>query len=395
MRTKLMVVALVALTVALSWWRHGGRTVDASRAGQSQKPVAIAATAKVSSQPLLSLAKAGPRAAAPVSVPDAEFPLRLRNTAKPIAELIRDNRAILLENALIDSRVPGGVAVPQRLKSAGTPGAYIVQARSKIDLAFKRQIEAAGGVVVSYIPNNAYLVKMDDAGYQRLSANGAVQSVYAYEPYYKLDSYLLTSLTSETIAPKQETVRVTLFAGGEQAGIDAIQQANGQVVGRDRSPFGPELIAQISSKDLVMLAQSSSVQAIARQGQFQYLNDLARERVRVSATTNSPANYLGLYGANVYVNVNDSGVDTTHPALLGRILPSPTTLTNDTSGHGTHVAGTIASSGLNSPGSADYRGMASQASILSLDAYGYPTISDLFETAARSNMFVFNLTNAL
>ena len=61
-----------------------------------------------------------------------------------------------------------------------------------------------------------------------------------------------------------------------------------------------------------------------------------------------PTNYLGLTGTNVLVNVNDSGVDATHPDLTPRVLADSATALVDANGHGTQVAGIIASSGTSS-----------------------------------------------
>ena len=115
--------------------------------------------------------------------------------------------------------------------------------------------------------------------------------------------------------------------------------------------------------------------------------------------------------------MNDSGVDATHPDLTGRMFgDSPTSLV-DSNGHGTHVAGIIASSGINSmapPGpynvgkntsgsvlNADFRGLAPGAFIYSLqvgmglgplNGAGSPWISDeyLQEAAAQTNALVSN-----
>ena len=95
------------------------------------------------------------------------------------------------------------------------------------------------------------------------------------------------------------------------------------------------------------------------------------------------------------VNVNDTGVDVTHPDLAGRV----TGLSTDLDGHGTHVAGVIAGNGARSstvtnvPGSApgaNFRGMAPNARlyVLQSDPATGPLISDsdLQETAATNSL---------
>ncbi len=88
-----------------------------------------------------------------------KFAGRLSNTTKPLDELLHDDRAILLENALIDTHQPHDFVFPKNLQSQGDPGTYIVQARGPIDNAFRALLAQAGATVVSYIPNDAYLVR--------------------------------------------------------------------------------------------------------------------------------------------------------------------------------------------------------------------------------------------
>ena len=121
-------------------------------------------------------------------------------------------------------------------------------------------------------------------------------------------------------------------------------------------------------------------------------------RVGVSLDTRTPTNYLNLYGQNVTVAVIDTGVDTNHPDLQGRVTG---TALVDNDGHGTHVAGIIAADGgksdtvtnamgsINPGTNGQYRGKAPQANLYSLNF----NLSDFFlqeNVAAKTNILISN-----
>ncbi|PRY25852.1 subtilase family protein [Pseudosporangium ferrugineum] len=85
-----------------------------------------------------------------------------------------------------------------------------------------------------------------------------------------------------------------------------------------------------------------------------------------AALVGAPAAWAaGLTGAGVPVGVIDGGVDTAHPDLAGRVEQRDFTGTGltDATGHGTHVASTIAGGGQRSEGR--YRGIAPGARVFS------------------------------
>src|SRR5690348_7019538 len=116
---------------------------------------------------------------------------RLTNTTKPLRSLVHSDTAILLGNALLDTASTARPAIPDSLRSQGDPGSYVVQSRGALDNSFRALLRAAGATVVSYIPNNAYLVRASSGAAQQLQADPQTQAVLPYEPYYKLKPALL------------------------------------------------------------------------------------------------------------------------------------------------------------------------------------------------------------
>src|SRR5712692_7474904 len=403
-----ILLCLLAILAAGGGWRF----LRPSRRAASTQPSTQIATAG----PLKGLGAGQVAPNAPLLVTGANLPAaavtnaaakaykspltnRLSNTSKPIAELMRDDRAVLLRNALIDTTLAAGLPIPAHLRADGDPGSYVVQSRTPLDDAFRAQLKAAGASIISYIPNNAYLVRVAEAGAKQLQASPQTQSVLPWEPYYKLDLALLPLAIHQQPLPDGTRVSVLLFPGEREAGLQFLKALGADIVGEDRSPFGHQVIVQPPADSLVALAKNPIVQGIELHRPRQLLNDLARVRTSIATNSSTQTNYLGLSGSGILVGVNDTGVDGMHPDLAGRVSGA----TNDLDGHGTHVIGTILSSGASSPpgtnasgsaSNANFRGVAPNASafVQSIDLITGPVLGDSYlqETAARTNAFISN-----
>lgn len=325
---------------------------------------------------------------------------RLTNTTKPLAALAHSDRAVLLENALIDTEKGGAPAIPDSLRSPGDPGSYIVQARGPTSDSFRALLKNAGASVVAYVPNNAYLVRASQAAAQQLQADPRTQTVLPYEPYYKLKPSLLNLAVQQQPLPDGTVLNVLIFPDAREVALDGLQQLGAEIVGEDRSPFGPVFMIRPPADSLAAIAGLPAVQEIEPVRKRRLANDLSRVAVGVAPSPLNGTNYLALSGSGVLVAVADTGVDATHPDLKGRVQFDVPINGLDTNGHGTHVAGIIAGSGLKSPtvtnasGSINpgtgtqYRGKAQSATLFSMQF----TDSDFYlqETAARTNALISN-----
>ena len=169
-------------------------------------------------------------------------PVRLAASAtrsKTIGQLAGDRHAILLENALIDTGSPLNFSIPKHLRSPGDPGAYIVQARGPIDAAFRAMLAAAGAEIVSYIPNDAYLVRAPAGVANGLAANPLTQAVIPYEPYYKIQSSLLTPAMGQMQLPDGASLNLGLFPNAAPTTIAQIEKLGGKIVSQDELAVRP------------------------------------------------------------------------------------------------------------------------------------------------------------
>jgi len=421
MRSRRLIWILLGLLclagVCLLWQKENGRP---SRPHEAVAPARLRQATPRQAVRLLSGVSTNATPGGIISAATNKFACRLSNTAKSLDQLMRDDRAILLENALIDTRSPLNFSIPANLRATGDPGAYIVQARGPIDNAFRAMLKASGATIVSYIPNNAYLVRAPAGVANGLAGNPLAQSVISYEPYYKISSSMPVTVGQKTFSstpmgtnqvagpsllalavkqaplPTGTCLTLGLFSDNAAATVAQIEKLGGQIVARDSSPFGP-IVRVIPPKDWVALAALPGVQIVEPYHPRIHANDLSRATVGVSTDTLVSSNYMGLTGKNVMVEVNDSGIDQAHPdfktagSLPIRIIGDSTLSLVDTNGHGTHVAGIIAGDGTESTTVTN-----AQGSILNDSGHGTngqfrgkAPLATLYSVAAIDNTFSF------
>jgi subtilisin-like proprotein convertase family protein len=369
-----------------------------TRPGAADSVAASAPTASGSPGTSPGVAPAGTATAARRPTEAELLKLRLSNTPEPYEQVYLRDEAILLANATLDTRQPLDLAIPAALRATTEPAAYVIQARGPITPQFRAAVAQAGAQVVSFIPNNALLVSASAAGAQTLRQHPLTQAVLAWEPYFKLSPPLLDRALHPPVPDRGTTLAVTLFAECETAALGELQARGVELLARDRSPFGPVVLVYAPPGRLAEMARLPGVQAIEEMLPRVAANDLSRVRMTVAEDTLTNANYLNLSGTNVLVAVVDTGVDASHPDLAGRVFGFGT---NDTAGHGTFVAGIIASSGANGPegtnasgsvAGANFRGLAPAARIYSVAPTNGAGLSDADyqEAAALTNAFLNN-----
>ena len=423
-----LLVSVMLFVAGACFWRAGDKWVAERTAAPPPRfpaPSAVPHGSRIARVPSLSLLSPSnfPSPTQPVTQHAIRnknpLALRVSNTPTPLGQLVRCPTALLLENALLDTDQPLALAIPDHLRAQGDPGAYVVQSRAPLDDSFRARLQAAGAVIVAYIPNQAYLVRASPAVAQQLQADPGTQTVLPYEPYFKLKPPLLGLAVEQQPLPDNSALNVLLFPDARAAALAELNNLGVQVLGEERSPFGPVLrvqtgIASAAAGQTSPVASAGLLPALAQLGGVQEIevsrtrmlaNDLSRARIGVAADTTTTNNYLGLTGSNVLVNVNDSGVDTNQPDLRGRVKFDVPISGVDTNGHGTHVAGIIAGSGLesltvtNASGSImpavsnQFRGLAPAAQVFAIAANPDPgPVSDTYlqETAARTNTLISN-----
>ena len=265
--------------------------------------------------------------------------------------------------------VPGSLSMSMDENSG--PGEYILQFTGPVLPEWLEAVEAAGVRLGDYIPEYAFLAHLDPDLAQRVSALPFVRWIGPYQPAYKL--------ALDADYSDRRSYKLDLFPWADRAVVMAALDSMG-VEWRD---FETGLSAVLAGDQLDRVAQLPGITWIEPYFLKQTYNNTSGGTIMggVSAWKS------GYTGSGVTIAVADTGLDTgtgdsIHQDFTGRVshisswpvqninwgsgcvpvnIGANDGAADTSSGHGTHVSGSLAGSGAASSGL--YKGLAYEATI--------------------------------
>ena len=161
------------------------------------------------------------------------------------------------------------VDLPQELILKRYPGDgtgyYILQFKGPVLQKWKEEVASAGVDIFDYIPQFAFLVKMDSLSRRRVEAMSAVRWVGIYQPGYRIAPDLLWMLSER--ADRAIKVVVSVFKGEDASTLRvAMERLGGENFEVSRG--GERIRLLISSNRIGDLARLSGVRYIEEVPEF-------------------------------------------------------------------------------------------------------------------------------
>lgn len=244
------------------------------------------------------------------------------------------------------------MAVARKNFSRPGGGLYIVQFIGPIQDEWLRSLDQTGANVVSYVPNNAYVVRADSDAAMRLiqmkDEQSFVQWVGDYEPAFRIRQSLIAA--RELDADQFVNVTVQFIQTGDtKRKVADLKRTARQFLGEAQVLKYHNVTMNIPLSQVMELASQDDVFSIEPAGERRRLDEAQGQIVAGNLTGNAPSGpgyltWLGTKGftssqfTSFAVNVVDDAYSLTgHPDLAtGRIAfqNNPTAQTGAMGGHG-------------------------------------------------------------
>jgi hypothetical protein len=301
---------------------------------------------------------------------------------------------VRLANGIVfDTRV-GEPAVPARLRASTATApeeriSLLVQVQAPTESAWVGDLEAAGAMVESFLPNAAFLVRVDARDRARIEALPFVEWTGLYHPAYRISGQTEMALRSG-----RGEFTVLLFDDGSVASVTAeVSFLGGRTWDASDNGINKILRLELDRTRMEQLAAHPDVQWIEPSAHFEIGNASAQWVDQTNVTNDRKVWTNGITGVGQVVMVGDSGIRPTHQQFVDASVPITTygdypthrkiiayqrgaqhnnvAFADLLSGHGSHTDGTIAGND-DGIGTSSNDGLAKDAKIYFLDCGGTP-----------------------
>ena len=275
---------------------------------------------------------------------------------------------------------------------ADAPRPYLVQFAAPPSDDDRAELARAGGVVVAYVPDQAYLVRMAPSARVRYEAEGRALWIGDYQPAYRLSPLLTDSTVPATgqyfalLFEDTDARQIAATLGQLGATVEAVNDNGVNKILRFRAPAA-------GLPDLAGLSEVAWIEPVA-------IKTVTNKNAAWILQTNTTNDYrvwgMGLRGLGQVVMTSDSGINVTHdmfrdPAVAipdfgdypthrkiiaykrGSTSPSVDFGDHSTGGnsyHGSHTACSMVGNDSLVGGVSLYDGMAKDAKIYFMDLSG-------------------------
>ena len=267
-------------------------------------------------------------------------------------------KAIRLRNGFITTPPLAQAAAQAHALATQAPvsGLYLIQFENHLQPTERKQLRALGVNLIQYVPDDAFIARLDNVSLDAVRALNIVRWVGPYRADYKIQSRLSAEANSALRLNQNATTNISVLissaaTAAELAGVKSLFDS---IQHESHLHIGTILRGQLPLANLSALAQSSSVLWIESAPKRKLVDEAASKIVGGDdghIATPTITQQAGFDGKGVTVCVADTGLDTgdtntMHPDLFGRVkgfqFYGDLTDGSDGYGHGTHCAGIVA-----------------------------------------------------
>ena len=276
-----------------------------------------------------------------------------------------ETRYIRLRTATLSTEDTKPSIQPQSvLKDEVVSGLYLLQFQNRLQVEWKKTMKEFGASFISYVPDDACIVRLNKASIHRLRSLAFVRWIGPYAPDYRIDPTLLTPGPVVTDIPQK--LRILACPDTPIQEMQDIQKILDAGHSSRMTSLGPIIQGTVSADRLKELTSHPSVLWVEPVLPLRLYDEAAVKIIGGSLSTNNHSAAIhdwGYTGRGVRIAVADTGLDggengRLHPDLNGRVdayyFYGALRNAADEDGHGTHVAGIIAGNG--ATGEADTKG---------------------------------------